>query len=52
MKAVRKIIHALSGWDSPSRTVRILIRALCGVNSPSLGRRVRVSDIWKTKNYE
>ena len=34
------------------RIIIIFIRAITGTHSPSLGRRVRISDIWKTRNYE
>ena len=34
------------------RAIVIFIRAIFGVHSPSLGRRIRVSDIWKAPYYE
>jgi len=34
------------------RAFKISFRALTGVHSPSLLRCVRISDIWKTPNYE
>ena len=34
------------------RAIKILWRALLGVHSPSLRRRVKISDIWNTPNYE
>lgn len=33
------------------RALLIIFKAIMGVVSPSLGRRVRISDIWKTPNY-
>ena len=38
--------------DSIIRAYTIFTRAILGVTSPSLGRKVRISDIWKTPNYE
>lgn len=34
------------------RAMLILFRVAIGAHSPSLGRRVRISDIWKEPNYE
>ena len=34
------------------RAFLIIARALAGVHSPSLGRRVRISDIWKSRGHE
>lgn len=34
------------------RALIILLRAAMGVHSPSLGRRVRISDIWRSPGYE
>ena len=34
------------------RALIILFRAFVGVYSPSMLRRVKISDIWKTPEYE
>ena len=33
------------------RAVRIFFKAIMGVHSPSLRRKIKISDIWKTKEY-
>ena len=40
-----------TGLGAVKRAVNIFLHGILGINSPSMGRRVRVSDIWKTKNY-
>lgn len=55
MKAKRKgesrAAFPLRGKAAVKRAVNIFLCGILGVYSPSLGRRIRVSDIWKTKNY-
>ena len=34
------------------RALLIFFRALLGYPSPSMGRRVRISDIWQSPEYE
>lgn len=33
------------------RALRIFVLAIMGVHSPSLRRKVKISDIWKMKEY-
>ena len=40
-----------TGLGAVKRAVNIFLRGILGLYSPSLERRIRVSDIWKTKNY-
>lgn len=38
-------------WGGAKRVLIIFLRAVTGVHSPSMGRRVRISDIWKSPDY-
>lgn len=51
MRKNNRDIFPPRGIGAVKRTVNILILGILGVYSPSLERRVRVSDIWKTKHY-
>ena len=52
----RRIRRLCGIYDPHNKPVRraliILLRAAMGVHSPSLGRRVRISDIWRSPGYE
>lgn len=50
-KGERRTAFPLRGNAAVKRAVCICLCGILGVYSPSLRRRVRVSDIWKTKNY-